>query len=143
MDTLLQAILSWQFLIFCLAIFAITFVLRTIVEYFISNYTSFTKEAKLWNQVVLPILPILIGAVSAVLAKQYPFPEDLHSISGRLAFGLVAGLSCGPVYKLYNALLSSKISELFSKINAVTGVGAKSREDEDPGASVRDTINKE
>lgn len=113
MDTMLQALLSWQFLLFCLALAAITFVVRKIVEYVLDNPSvPASKESKFWKELALPILPVLLGCVGAVVAKQYPYPDGLTSISGRVAFGLVAGLLSGLVYRVVNSFLVGKVSNL-------------------------------
>ena len=91
MDTAFETILSYQFLLFCLAISALTYVIRLIVEYCFSVKNIVPKDNHAWNELILPILPIVLGCVSALLAKKYPFPDQITSYSGRAVFGLVAG----------------------------------------------------
>lgn len=156
MDTVLQAFLSWQFLFFCLAIGAVVFVIRKVVEYGMDNWWPLKqwkkahKDAKLWRSLILPILPILLGQAGALLAKSYPYPEGFSSTSGRLVFGLVAGFTSGLIVRLYMSFLSSKVSEYSEKITSMVGSRKKKHHDhdecpqqEDPGASVRDTIKKD
>lgn len=138
MDTMLQALLSWQFLLFCLAIAAITFVVRKIAEYALDNPKiptgKMTKTSRLWKELILPILPVLMGPFAGFLAKQYPYPEGLQTVSGRLIFGLVAGLLSGLVYRVINSFLTSKLSI----------VEQSGDTDADSlAAKVRETINKE
>jgi hypothetical protein len=124
MDTLLQAFLTWQFLFFCLAIGAVVFVIRQIVEYWMENgwplkqWYAANKEAKLWRGLILPILPILLGQAGALLAKQYPYPEGFTSTSGRIVFGLVAGFTSGLIVRLFRSFLSDKISEFKNNITS-------------------------
>lgn len=122
MDTVLQAFLTWQFLFFCIAIGAVVFVLRQIAEYVITNWTFASKESKLWRDLVLPISPILLGSVGAVLLKQYPYPAEIVSAGGRFVFGLVAGFSSSFIVRMYTAFLQDKISELSVKL---TGLNPK------------------
>lgn len=111
MDMILQALLSWQFLIFCLAIAAITFVIRRIVEYILDNpKIPASKTSKLWTELILPIMPVILGCVAGIVSKQYPYPTGLELTSGRIAFGLVAGLLSTLVYRVINAFLTSKIT---------------------------------
>lgn len=108
MDPILQTLFSWQFVIFSMAIAAIMFVLRTITEYIMSNCSATAKESKLWNDLLLPILPVLIGPTAAVLIKKFPYPDGLTTSSSRLIFGLVAGLLSTLLYRVFKALLMQK-----------------------------------
>lgn len=111
MDTMLEALLSWQFLLFCLALAAVTFVVRKIAEYVLDNPSvPASKNSKLWTALILPILPVVLGSIGGYFADKYPYPEGLGHSSGRVVFGLVAGLLSGLVYRVINAFLSSKIS---------------------------------
>lgn len=107
MDPILQIFLSWQFVVFSLAIASIIFVIRTTVEYFIKNTKFSTK--KMWQDLFLPILPVLIGALFAFLVKSYPYPNNLTSTGNRVVFGVVAGLLSGLLYRVIKSLVSQKI----------------------------------
>ena len=137
MDTVLQALLSWQFVLFCLALAAVVWVTRKIVEYGIDNWTIFSKESKLWKELVLPILPVFLGPLAAYLAKEYPFPDGITSVSARVAFGLVAGLLSGLLYRVIKASVSTKVNAVVSSVTGTPDAPV------DPGAAVRDTINKQ
>lgn len=118
MDTFFQAIFSWQFLLFCLAVSAIVFVLRQVVEFVLDNpKVPASKTSKVWKELVLPILPVFLGVGFALLAKNYPYPEGLTSSSGRLAFGLVGGLSSGLIYRLYKSFLGAQVKSLSNKVS--------------------------
>lgn len=126
MDTMLQALLSWQFLLFCLALAAVTFVVRKIAEYVLDNPSvPASKSSKLWQALILPIMPVVLGSVGGYFADKYPYPEGLGMSSGRIVFGLVAGLLSGLVYRVINSFLSSKISiieESTTRTNTVTEI---------------------
>jgi hypothetical protein len=152
MDTVLQALLSWQFVLFALAIAALTFVIRKVVEFALDNPSiptgKMTKTDRLWTELLLPILPVVLGAVAGLLAKKYPFPDGLTNPSARIAFGLVAGLLSGLVYRVIKGTLAGKIAAV---VNAAAGgaplpppappAAGTPDAPEDPGASVRNTIN--
>lgn len=139
MDTIFQALLSWQFLFFCLAIAAFTFVTRKIVEFILDNpKVPASKTSKLWRDVVLPTLPVIAGCVSALFAKHYPYPDGLNSNSGRIAFGLVAGLFSGLVYRMVNSFITTKITSIEQSVTHTDQTGADALADK-----VRETINKE
>ena len=90
MDTVLQALFSWQFIIFCLAVAALTTIFRRIIEYLLINNKKFKKSSKLWRDVILPIAPIFIGVLFAIVAFGFPYPVIL-TISGKFAWGLTGG----------------------------------------------------
>jgi len=140
MDTMLAALLSWQFLIYCLAIAAIIFVIRKVVEYVLDNPKiptgKMNKKSKLWRDLILPILPVVMGPLSTLIATQYPYPEGLSTVSGRLAFGLVAGLLSGLVYRLVSAFL-------VPRFNADQQTETWSPAVNELAIRVRKTINKE
>lgn len=109
MDPILQTLFSWQFVIFGMSIAAVMFVIRKVAEYAMSNWAAAAKESKLWNDLLLPILPVILGATSALLIKTFPYPEGLHTGSSRFIFGLVAGLLSTLLYRVFKALMVQKI----------------------------------
>jgi hypothetical protein len=111
MDTVLQALFSWQFVLFCLAIAAVTFVIRRVIEFVLDHPgIPASKSSKFWTDLFLPIFPVIGGPLGAWFASGYPYPEGLTSDSGRIIFGLVAGLLSGLVYRIAKSFLASKIS---------------------------------
>lgn len=116
MDTGLEALLSWQFLLFCLGIAAITFVIRKIFEFAVLDNPKMpgNKASRLWTELLLPVGPVFTGAIIAFFAKQYPYPSGIVSASGRILFGLVAGLLSGLIYRVIRGMLKSKIQVVSS-----------------------------
>lgn len=112
MDTALQALISWQFVLFCLAVTSFTYVVRTVADYILKYKGINPKACTIWVDLFLPILPIILGSVGAVLAKQYPYPLEIHSGSGRFVFGLCAGLLSGLVWRIVKATLTAKLNGL-------------------------------
>lgn len=98
---------SASFLFYCFAIFAITFIVRTIVEYFIHS----AKTSNVWNNLLLPLLPLLMGGISGIFAKMYPDPLGT-SIFARETFGLTAGLLSGLVYKMLKGYLKTQFPSI-------------------------------
>lgn len=161
MDNIIQALLSWQFLAFSLAIGVVVFVIRQLVEYGMDNWwplkqwKAANKEAKLWRGLLLPILPIALGLGFALFAKSYPFPEGFTTTSGRSVLGLVAGFTSGLAVRLYKSFLSSSVSEYSAKISSFVKTKRNHRheeevvdsgavtDDKDLEASVRDSIKKD
>jgi DMSO reductase anchor subunit len=113
---ILTVFLSWQFLIFCLAVFGVTFVIRTIVEYIIKQVV---KTSSLWNDMVLPILPIVIGTIMGLFLKAFPYPEGLTNKDSRIIFGLVAGLLSTLLYRMIKTLIIKKILDAYPQASPV------------------------
>jgi|SRR5665213_2505515 len=105
MDTALTALFSWQFMLFCLMVATIMYLIRLTVEYFLPKAIT----SKFWNDFLLPILPPTVGAIVGYLATAYAYPEGLSSVSGRVAFGMVAGLLSSLIYRVMKAFLKSQL----------------------------------
>lgn len=107
MDTI---ILTWQFVFFSLSIAAVMFVVKKTAEYLMSRSSSLpNKDSKIWTDLLLPVLPIVIGALAGLLFKKFPYPDGLTTTSSRIIFGLVAGLLSTLVYRVAKSFLFQKI----------------------------------
>lgn len=118
MDSILETLLSWQFIVFGLAVAAVLFIFRKLFEYILDIYLKLDKQSKvykLWSELFLPILPMLLGATGSLLITSFPYPNDLTSAGGRFVFGLVAGLMSGLFYRIIKAMVSSKLASLSPK----------------------------
>lgn len=104
MDPLMQ-FMTWQFMLFSLAIAGVTFVLRTIVEYFIKN----PNKQKLWEDLILPLFPLGLGVLLGKFMTMYPYPDGLTSMGGHIVFGFVAGMFSGLVYRYLKSILNTKL----------------------------------
>jgi hypothetical protein len=129
MDPILQILLSWQFIFFGLAIAAVMYVIRLGVEYITSSLLKTgLAGSKLWNELLLPILPVVIGAISGFYLKLFPYPgftpgADGYPITGdRVIFGLVAGLLSTLLYRIIKSLLYTKLVSLAQTLNPTSSV---------------------
>lgn len=103
MDQLLSLLLSLSFLIFCLGLAALTFIVRTLVEFWV------LRSNRVWRDLILPLLPVVSGGLVAWLTPGYAYPEMIGSEPvGRVFFGVVAGLFSGLVYRLIISLIKGK-----------------------------------
>lgn len=111
MDTALQALLSYQFILFCLCLAAITYVLRLTVQFFILDNPQMpgSRASAFWKELLLPIAPVVNGAVLGFLVKGSIYPEIVIDKAGRVMFGLVAGLLSGLVYRVVWGMIKSKM----------------------------------
>ena len=103
----LSFIVNLNFLFLCLGISAIVFVFKTIIEFIFKFYSRNKFVYKLWKNLLLPLMPVLIG-VLVLFDKTYPFPENFNGIISRSMFGLTAGLFSGLVYRLIKELIIKK-----------------------------------
>jgi hypothetical protein len=108
----ISELLSWQFLLFALGIFVPVWIIRKITEYFIPSASG----NKLWEKLILPLMPIVVGSIVSYFATAYAYPLGLTSTSGRLMFGSVAGLLSGLIYQVINGMLKSTIQTYISNI---------------------------
>lgn len=149
-DTVFKAIISWQFILFCLGIAAITFVFKKGVEFFVLDNPKMpgTRTSKFWGEFILPIFPIVSGSLVGLFAPKYPFPEYLHATSGRVIFGLVAGMLSSTIYRMMNAFLKSKlgisdVEDATAVASAAADVSAKAAQTAANAAEHADTVAKD
>lgn len=115
MDPILQVLLSWQFVLFGLAVAMIMYVIRIVAEYIAEVLHKNLGSSKLWNELILPITPILLGLIGAILLKTFPYPGFTPDAAGhfargdRMIFGLVAGGFSTIMYRVIKSLLYQKI----------------------------------
>ena len=107
-----------------------------------------SKNSKLWKELILPVLPVVLGPTAAFLAKQYPYPNGLSSGSARVAFGLVAGLLSGLVYRVLKSALGYKIKnpggpDYSNYYNGNSAMGTPDAPTNEFQNSVRESINKD
>ena len=109
MDDVLTIFTSWQFVIFGLGIAAIVFVFRTVIEYLLVNTKIISHTSKLWRDLILPILPVIMGVFLSVSVSDYPYPDGISNVQSRFIFGLVAGLLSSLLYRLIKSLINKKL----------------------------------
>lgn len=104
----LEALFSWQVIVICLAIFALVYVVRTIIEY---KWPK-VKENRFWREVFLPLAGIVSGVVIGAVAYVFPWPAGIgEHIVNRMIFGGVAGLFSSFVYNRVKSWLKSKTTQ--------------------------------
>ena len=120
MDPILQVLLSWQFMLFSLAVAVVVFVIRTITDSILElkSLPTVSKNSKYWREIVLPILPILIGVGFGIFITSFPYPNGLTMLGGRVIFGLVAGAVSTTLYRVIKSLLTQKISSVVQTVQS-------------------------
>ena len=114
MDPMLQTLLSWQLVMFVLTIAGIMYVIRAVVEYFMTQ-----KTIKFWETVFISSMHIILGGSLGYFFNSFPYPDQLTNSWDRVVFGIVAGLLSEPIYRLIQAILSPKTGIILQIINAV------------------------
>lgn len=107
MNELLSIYLTWQFVVLCGGIAAITFLIRTTIEYFILNNPRLpgNSQSRFWRDFALVILPILLGILFAIFGKSFPYPTPLNEPYSKFLFSSSAGLLSPTLYRVIKALL--------------------------------------
>lgn len=127
MDPILQVLLSWQFVLFGLAIAAIIYVFRLVVQYVASLLKKDLSKSNLWDNLILPVAPIVVGVVAALLLKKFPYPgftADAHGVvmrGDRIIFGLVTGLFSTVMYRMVKSMLYQKLQDVVQNLKLPTG----------------------
>jgi hypothetical protein len=111
------AFLTWQFVLFSLIVAAIMYVFRTILEFCFPQLTTI----KVWNSLLLMLLPIFIGAGLGLWWKMYPYATGLTTSAEHIGYGAVAGLLSTVLFKVIKELLVNKITNTVSTIGGVVG----------------------
>ncbi len=106
MDNVFVELFSVAVVVFCFGIAILVTVARTLVEYL----WKAAKTSKLWNELILPILPIVVGTGFATV-PQYPFPEMFTGVWSRMFLGMVCGFVSAHVYKIAKKWLEKKTEE--------------------------------
>jgi hypothetical protein len=115
MDPLSQ-LLSFAFIVFSLLVGGIIFIFRIIVEFIWKN----APNNKVWEDLILPVLPAPVGTCLAYFAAAYPYGTGFTTTSGRLAFGFVAGLLSSMLYRVVKATLKQKLATLDPSLQTTT-----------------------
>lgn len=123
MDPILQVLLSWQFVLYGLAVAMIMYILRQVVEYLAEVLHWDLASSKLWNELVLPLAPILLGVVGVLILKKFPYPGFAPDANGivprgeRIIFGLVSGGFSTIMYRVIKSLLYQKAIGIAQGLN--------------------------
>ena len=104
--SVVDIILSFPFVLLSLGVSAIVFVFKTIAEEVVEELVI----SHWFQKVVLPVLPVLIGALLGLLCKAYTYPEGVSGYSGRCIFGIVAGLASSSIYTIVKQTLRGLVS---------------------------------
>ena len=96
MKDLYGIFLSWNFGLLACSVSIIMYVIKLNISYFINKLNSI----QFYQKIVLPLLPLILGAIIAIIPG-FPFPPEIITISSKILLGIVAGSLSGLIYKLF------------------------------------------
>lgn len=106
MDDFVGQFFTVSTVVFALVIWVLVLLQRKVVDVLLPKLAT----TKIWLELILPFLPVIMGGVIALVVKKYPFPETFSvSASSRLFFGVVCGLFSGLVYRVVKAFILQKL----------------------------------
>ena len=88
----------------CLFIYGTVLVIRTVAEF----YRASLSVSHWWNNLFLPLIPLLIGAVLGL--APLPVPEGITTAFARCLFGFVCGMLSTIVFRAINAVAQAFIT---------------------------------
>lgn len=94
----IEQLATYQTLVFCIGVYAILFILRKVLEGVFRKQDLANRYY--WREVLLPVLPSLIGMGMGIGMKFFPFPEGFTHWGQRALYGLVCGFASALVYKI-------------------------------------------
>lgn len=102
-DNAFQLFLSPETIMFCLGIWILTYIQRTLVEAPAKKNLRMKAfvEHWVWTDLMLPLGPIFTGIALAFLSKKFPFPTliaDSGSHTAKLFYGGICGMASGWFY---------------------------------------------
>ena len=112
MNEIINVFLSLGFVFACLSIVSITAIIRQFVEFFLDKpWFPGSKFSVIYREILLPILPLILGIIAGVTIEKYPYPTELIGSGGRVIFWIVAGLLSGLIYKMIKGALVKQLPE--------------------------------
>jgi len=96
-------VLSWQTLLFTVGIFIFSFFIRRTLEAVFPSLrkdTPDTTGSRIWQMVLLPMLPVAVGMLTAGLVKRWPFPPSIDHLESRVIYGAVCGFFSSWSYRI-------------------------------------------
>jgi len=108
-----EDILNWRTLVFTLAVFIFSLFLRRTLEALfpsLSPKTPLTRAQRVWEEVVLPSTPVLMGIILAVVVKSWLFPPSIVTPGSRAVYGAVCGFFSTWGYRIIKAVVSQKFA---------------------------------
>lgn len=115
MEDLIISLFNVSFLFLAIGVSIFVQFIRSFVNFFGKRIKVPEVISDFYKHVLLRATPPFVGVIICFFADSYPYPEQFATDSGRLFFGLVAGLFALPIYDIVKKYIK-KAKEKF-KIN--------------------------
>ena len=105
MDEIFQVFVNPATIFVCLAAYVLTYVLRT----FVQGVWADSKTNHYWNELFLPLGPIVNGALLGLAAKSFMWPDLANkTVLARMMYGAICGMFSALLYARVRSWLASK-----------------------------------
>ena len=96
---------NWNTLVLAVGIFVVTYVLRLITQTIWQTW----RENRIYNELVLHLLPLTVALAVALFAKKFPWPNAalVESASARVFYATFVGMACGLLYGRVRAAMGT------------------------------------
>lgn len=102
-SAILAALINWESFLLCMGCYLLTFFIRTIVE----NLWN-VKNNKYWNEIFLPLAPIVMGGIMGMGAHLLLIELPLaSSLLARILLGATCGAFSGALYARIKSAIST------------------------------------
>jgi hypothetical protein len=103
--------------------YVVTLSIRRIVEAALPHLKEKpykTTFSRWWNEVILYLIPITLGAMAAVLLRGTSLvPVELVGVRPCLVYGAVLGSMCSMIYKIMKMLILKKAGVVIPELEAM------------------------
>ena len=113
-NLLANSLFSFQTVYFCLAIYVLTYLVRRLFE---GTWKVLVQEgrvrkgvllARIWAEIVVPVLPIILGGLLSFAAKTFVWPDfAMKTKLARVVYGAICGLFSAFIYNRIRGWLKS------------------------------------
>lgn len=119
MDEILGQVLNLGTLVLAMTVVIITFFVKRIVETAAPSIkkqadenspqaTYKTQLARWWNEVILHLIPELLGAIIGIFPNEFLYGTTVKTMSGRMFYGIVTAWFSSSLYKIVRKAIAAK-----------------------------------
>ena len=119
MDNIFEQLLTLPNVAFCLMVWVLVWMQRKVL----SLVWAKAEASRVYREFLLPLGPLGTGGIMAAIVSQFPYPEGIEGLWGRVMFGVLAGLASAHVYKMAKPFLPEAMQKM--KIFAALPVPSK------------------
>ena len=115
----IETLLNWQTVLLCMGIFVIVYAIRLAIQCKWAGW----KTHHLYNNLLLPLLPLAVG-FGLAYSKKFPWPTLIaESFWARVLYSMVCGLMCGWVYARVRTFVQHSSAPQLAGIAPATEAG--------------------